>query len=125
MTLISATHVDQPVRAQTDRLCLQRGDALGLARIARKPEGGAPRIHPKMAHDVILTLCELLRFIDLDFDALPFDAALRCAGAAAEHADVMPISQPIISPRTRIAYARCGLWRKCQMNGTNPSQCQK
>jgi len=86
MTLISAAHVDQPVRAQASRLGLQRGDAPGLARIARKPEGGAPRIHPKMAHDLILTLRELLRFIDLDFAALPFDATLRGAGAAGEHA---------------------------------------
>jgi hypothetical protein len=39
-----------------------------------------------MAHDLILTLRELLRFIDLDFSGLPFDATLRGAGAAGEYA---------------------------------------
>jgi hypothetical protein len=39
-----------------------------------------------MAQDLILTLHELLRFIDLDFGSLRFDATRRGAGAAAEHA---------------------------------------
>src|ERR1035437_3359513 len=86
MTLISAAYVDQPVRAQAGRLGLQRGDALGLARSAWKPEGGAPRIHPKIAHALILTLHELIRLIDLDLGGLLFDATLRGAGAAGEHA---------------------------------------
>ena len=86
MTLIYAAHVDQPIRAQAGRLGLQTGDALGLARTARKPEGGAPGIHPKIAHEFILTLHELVRFIDLDFGRPPFDATLSGAGAAEEHA---------------------------------------
>src|SRR5450759_4886692 len=53
MPLISTAYVDQPVRAQSGCLGLQRGDAIGLARRARKPEGGAPRIRPKIAHVVI------------------------------------------------------------------------
>jgi hypothetical protein len=39
-----------------------------------------------MAHQLILTLRELLRFIDFDFGGLPFDATPRGAGAAAEYA---------------------------------------
>ena len=65
---------------------MQRGDSLGLARIGRQPEGRAPRVHPKTAHDLILTRGEFGRFIDLDFGGAPFDAALRNAGAAGERA---------------------------------------
>ena len=86
MTLIQADNVDQSVRAQAARLSLQRGDSLGLAWIGRQPQGSAPRIHPKTAHDFILTRGEFARSIDLDFGGAPFDATLRDAGAARERA---------------------------------------
>ncbi len=86
MTLIFAAYVDQPVRTEAGRLGLQRGDALGLARCGRKPEGGAPGIRPKIAHVVILTLYELTRPINLDLGGPNFDATLRGADAAGEHA---------------------------------------
>ncbi|MFH1604640.1 MAG: hypothetical protein ABIH03_12110 [Pseudomonadota bacterium] len=86
MTLISAAYIDQPVRTHASRLGLQRSDTLGLAQIGRKPEGGAPGIHPKTAHDVILTLHELRKFIDLNFGGLPFDTTPGGAGAAGKYA---------------------------------------
>lgn len=86
MTLIQADNVDQSVRARAGRLNLQRRDSLGLARISRQPEGSAPRIHPKTAHDFILTRGEFARSVDLDFGGASFEATLRDAGAARERA---------------------------------------
>ena len=83
MSLVETVHEDQAVRAEARCLDSERRDAVGLARMSRQPEGGAPGVHPQTPDEFVPALRKLGGLIHLH---ILRRAGLRRAGTAADQA---------------------------------------